>query len=646
MSTQTLTGRQARIAEHLAGYDFNIEYKKGTANPADGLSRRPNYFRGFKDIVKRKQLQGMLPTLQQKMRIIGLDQASSATAERGEGHRVGCGDSTQSDSQTILPYEQSDQLLAAALETSPHLGSQKLTRAASGTTAVKERTACARKLAGTVGFDLLVPRSTVAAAAVDDNAFTNSPETLTSLIRGVQARDAFVQDIRRQSAEKTLGTGAPAVRRRKDSGAYTFDKDGLLRRDGKVYVPRSAPVRQEILYRNHDDPVAGHYSRTRTAEVIARKYFWPNLTADVKEYVEECDVCQRIKPKHYKPYSELQPLEPPSRLWRSLSIDFVAGLLESKGFNSRVYDSVLVVVDRFSKMVRYFPVNKTIDAPALAELFYQKIVMFTRPPDDIVSDRGSIFTSEFWSTLCYYLAVKRRLSTAFHPQTDGQTERLNQQLKAHLRIYCNYDQDNWARLLYAAAFAYNLKTHASHSKSLIEIATGTPPSIPNGIRDEFPPGGTRTGPGDIAEQAREWLTGRYKEFERAKASLTHAAGLLARYYNRHIEAKHFNVDDKVLVSSKNIYSKRPHKKLDNKWLSPFTVVERVGKQVYKLNLPPSMRRLYPTFYVSLLEPYKLRAGYQPPPVDDLEEGDNGNRYEIEKIVRHRVEKGKRLYRVR
>ena len=442
MTTQTLTGRQARIAEHLAGYDFVIEYKKGTANPSDGLSRRPDYFRGFKDTIKRRQLQGMLPTLQQKLRIMELDKASPATADRSEDHRDGCGDSTQSDSQTILSHEQSDQLLAAALATGIPPSPQKRHRAASGTTAVEERIACARKLAGTAGFNLLVPRSTVAAAAVDDNAFVDSPETLISLIRRVQARDAFVQDIRRPSATKSQGTGSPTVPHRKDPGAYAFDEDGLLRRDGRVYVPRSEPLRQELLRRNHDDPVAGHYSRSRTAQVIARKYFWPSLTADVTKYVGECDVCQRVKPKHHKPYGELQSLEPPSRPWRSLSMDFITGLPESKGFNGRVYDSILVVVDRFSKMVRYFAVNKTIDAPALAELIYKKIVMFTGTPDDIVSDRGSVFTSEYWSTLCYHLAVKRRLSTAFHPQTDGQTERLNQQLEAHLRIYCNYDQDD------------------------------------------------------------------------------------------------------------------------------------------------------------------------------------------------------------
>ena len=100
-------------------------------------------------------------------------------------------------------------------------------------------------------------------------------------------------------------------------------------------------------------------------------------------------------------------------------MDFVTGLPASKGFNGRAYDSVLVVVDRFSKMVRYFPVTKTIDAPALGDLIYNEVVMFTGQPDDIVSDRGSVFTSEYWSTLCYHLAVKRRMSTAFYPQTDG-----------------------------------------------------------------------------------------------------------------------------------------------------------------------------------------------------------------------------------
>ena len=159
--------------------------------------------------------------------------------------------------------------------------------------------------------------------------------------------------------------------------------------------------------------------------------------------------------------------------------------------------------------------------------------MFTGPPDSIVSDRGSVFTSEYWSTFCYHLAVKKKLSTAFYPQTDGQTERQNQQLESHLRIYCNYDQNDWARLLYTAAFAYNSKVHTSHGHSPIELAIGTQPSIPDGIRDEYPAEGRRRAPGKLAETATTWLLERQNEFEVAKRSLEKAAQLQAKYYNRY-----------------------------------------------------------------------------------------------------------------
>jgi transposase InsO family protein len=122
-------------------------------------------------------------------------------------------------------------------------------------------------------------------------------------------------------------------------------------------------------------------------------------------------------------------------------MDFVTGLPASKGFDSRTYDSVMVVVDRFSKYVRYLPCGKDIDALALAQLFINRIVLDGPggAPESLITDRGAVFTSVYWANLTHILRVKHRMSTAFHPQTDGQTERLNQQLEAHLRIYCSYE---------------------------------------------------------------------------------------------------------------------------------------------------------------------------------------------------------------
>ena len=120
-------------------------------------------------------------------------------------------------------------------------------------------------------------------------------------------------------------------------------------------------------------------------------------------------------------------------------IDFVTGLSVSTNWKGETYDSILVIIDRPTKMVHYKPVRVTIDAPGLAEVIIDVVVRHHGLPDSIVSDRGSVFTSKFWSSLCYFLEIKRRLSTAFHPQTDGQTERQNSTMEAYLRAFVNYE---------------------------------------------------------------------------------------------------------------------------------------------------------------------------------------------------------------
>src|SRR5439155_11324505 len=123
--------------------------------------------------------------------------------------------------------------------------------------------------------------------------------------------------------------------------------------------------------------------------------------------------------------------------------------------DSQVYNAILVVVDCFTKMAKYFPVRTTITAVDLAKLFHQHIVCSFGTPSSIVTDRGSLFTSQYWSSLCFHMKARRKLSTAFHPQTDGQTERQNQTLEHYLRTYVEYTQDDWAKRLDMAEFAYN-----------------------------------------------------------------------------------------------------------------------------------------------------------------------------------------------
>ena len=189
---------------------------------------------------------------------------------------------------------------------------------------------------------------------------------------------------------------------------------------------------------HHHDHLARHFDIDKTRELVGRKYYWPSLRRDVEAYVRGCDVCLTSKAVRYKLYRDLLSLPVPTHQWKDLSMDFVTGLPLSADWKGDSYDSILVIVDRLTKMMHYEPVKVTIDAPGLAEVIIDVVVRHHGLPDSIVTDRGSLFTSKFWSSLYYFLGVKRRLSTAFHPQTDSQTQRQNSTIKTYLRVFVNF----------------------------------------------------------------------------------------------------------------------------------------------------------------------------------------------------------------
>ena len=195
----------------------------------------------------------------------------------------------------------------------------------------------------------------------------------------------------------------------------------MLQYQGLPYVPEI--IHSEVISRQHNDPLAGHFGIDKTRELVSRKHYWLSLRKDVENYVKGCDVCLTSKVVRHKPYRDLQSLLVPTHQWKDLSMDFVTGLPLSADWKGNSYDSILVIVDRLTKMVHYEPVKVTINAPRLAEVIIEVVVQHHGLPDSIISDRGAIFTSKFWSSLCYFLGIKRRLSTAFYFQTDGQTER-------------------------------------------------------------------------------------------------------------------------------------------------------------------------------------------------------------------------------
>ena len=249
--------------------------------------------------------------------------------------------------------------------------------------------------------------------------------------------------------------------------------DGVLQHQGLPFVPEI--IWTKLISRHHDDPLAGHFGIDKTRELVGRKYYWSSLRKDVEAYVKSCNVFLSSKTVRHKLYGDLQALPVLTHQWKNLSMDFVTGLPVSIDWKGEIYDSILVIIDRLTKMVYYEPVKITINAPGLAKVILDVIVWHHGLPDSIVSDKGLLFTSKFWSLLCYFFGIKRRLSTVFHPQTDGQTKQQNSTIEAYLRAFVSFKQNDWARLLPIAEFAYNNAKNASTGHTPFELNCGYHP---------------------------------------------------------------------------------------------------------------------------------------------------------------------------
>lgn len=437
------------------------------------------------------------------------------------------------------------------------------------------------------GVQVVIPRKEV--QNVPETAYDDPQRPMKTLIRELQAHDDWVESFR-------VSENASTGRRRTRSQAWALDSEGLLRHSSRLYIPGDEALREELISRCHDDPLAGHFGAAKTHELLARKYHWEGSLKQVTEYVKTCDVCQRTKAPRHRPYGELSSLPIATKPWKEISMDFVTGLPASK-YKGVVYDAILVIVDRFTKMVRYLPVNTTIDAATLAEVFHSEIVCRYGMPNGIVSDRGSVFTSAFWSAVCFHSKIKRRLSTAFHPQTDGQTERQNQVLEHYLRVFANDKQTTWAKQLPMAEFAYMNSWHSSIGTTPFFLMYGYHPEIRWEIEDDSPEG--------RVPAANDKVKKLQASRDEAAQRLRRAADAQSKYYNKSHQPQSYKVGDLVMLATKNLKQKRPSKKLSHKFVGPFRITDKVGAQAYRLLLP-STYRIHNTFHVSLLEPYHIR----------------------------------------
>lgn len=299
----------------------------------------------------------------------------------------------------------------------------------------------------------------------------------------------------------------------------------------------------------------------------------------------------------------------------------------------RGHDSVLVFVDRLTKYVHFVPTTESMSAKGFARLFIQHVFANHGMPSTLISDRGTVWNNKFWKHVCKIMKVKHHMSTAYHPQTDGQTERTNRTLEDVLRNYVRATQTDWDRWLPFAQFAVNNSWQESVQATPFFLNTGAHPATPV----------TATLPRAVPEAA-ELAKRITKAVNRARECMAAAQQRQRDSANKHRRDVSYNVGDRVLLRAKNIKFKASGaRKLMPKYVGPFAITERVGSASYRLELPSEggWQRVHDVFHVSLLRPYHARPGHEldvcPPP---LKWADGQPEWQVEDILDHRLKRGR------
>ncbi|KAJ9521462.1 hypothetical protein QJQ45_008876 [Haematococcus lacustris] len=415
----------------------------------------------------------------------------------------------------------------------------------------------------------------------------------------------------------------PAFNAEADLSSMYQDTHGLWRLTGKdkVVVPNDSELRNHILHEMHDAVYSGHVGINKTLERVSRVFWWNTMRADVRYYVSTCDACQRDKASSLKPGGLLNPLSIPDYRWESVSMDFITKLPAG----SHGYDAICVFVDRLSKMVHFVPCREDLKARRFAQLFIDHVYKLHGMPAELISDRGSLFTSVFWREIMRRCGSKPALSSSYHPQSDGQTERYNRVLEEMLRHYISPTQSDWPDYLALAEFAVNNSWQESIQSTPFLVNTGQSP-VTVGLRD-LPYGGR-------CPSAHAFTRWWQDAVANARKCMAAAQSRQAAYANKAGRDVEYKVGQKVLLSTKNL-KLQPGKarKLIPRYVGPFEILLLVGAVAVKLDLPASMSRLHPVFHVSLIKPYTgTDVGFMPPPVTWMDETPV---YYVERLLDHK-----------
>ncbi|WVZ51237.1 hypothetical protein U9M48_002398, partial [Paspalum notatum var. saurae] len=423
--------------------------------------------------------------------------------------------------------------------------------------------------------------------------------------------------------------------RRGKAKCFQLDDQGVLWFGKHLVVPKNFELRKLILDESHNSQFAIHPGSNKIYHDLKQRFWWTRMKREIAHYVSECDVCQRVKAEHFKLVGTLQPLPIPSWKWEDISMDFITGLPKTRDG----YDSIWVIVDRLTKSAHFLPVRTKYPVEKYAEIYLTRIVCLHGVPITIVSDRGSQFTSKFWEDLHEAMGTNLHHSIAYHPQTGGQTEKVNQIIEDMLRACAILYSESWDKCLLFAEFSYNNSYQSSIGMSPFEMLYGRNCRTPvnwseSGERKYFGP--------DLVLEAEE-------KVKLIQERLRAAQGRQKHYVNRRRRELSFDQGDHVYLKvtpfkGTKIFQEKG--KLAPRFVGPFKILARIGAVAYRLDLPSSLSSFF--FHVSQLRKYirvltevtnleeidlQPNLAYQEHPIRILDQAERKTRNKTTKFVK-------------
>ena len=447
--------------------------------------------------------------------------------------------------------------------------------------------------------------------------------------------------------------------RAKRARQYALEDDGLIRQraTGKLSIPMS--LRQDILQEAHDSPVGGHFGAQRTTALVQREFYWKGLAQDVKRYVRGCAACHRAKPPNEKPFGLLQPLEIPRRRWQRINVDFITKLPLTVPGELPIYrgnDTIITFTDALTKRAHWIATNeKGLTAERFATIFLEAYFRLHGLPDAIVSDRDPRFTGGFWQHLTKLWGTRTAMSTAFHPQTDGQAEEANSIVERYLRTFTAANERHWDRLLAPAEFSYNSHVHKATGMSPFEADTGENPRMPLDVLAAASrrPGGEAVAV-SLATKLNDILQQLIDALKVSQAATATAANKLRQPHDfqagdsvflntRHLPLGYANVAGEVVDSESGA---RLSRALQQRFTGPHRLLQARGNNAFELDIPEHLRisrtRNVAEFKCDQVDRGRPQA--PPPPTHVARTGQA--EYDIERIVSWRERAGAAEFEVK